>query len=161
VPGSIRDASDKSRPLGISLMAWVPWWYGFGIGGKAGVELPIAPNGFISSINDSVSLEPSFSVAYVDYGILSSSVGTIHLVPALAGIWSFHLSQDFRVYGAIALGYSIVSHTGGTNGYYDNFGFNYFYAEFNAGIGYALSSAFALRAELGWHGLRGGIQILL
>lgn len=162
-PGSLKDSSDKSRPLGISVMGWLPWWHGFGIGVKAGVEIPIVPNGFISSLNDSISIEPSFSLAFTDWGGLSlyDDVSVIQMLPALAGLWSFHFSEQFRVYGAIALGYGLVSYSGDSNTYLENYDFNYIYAEFNAGVGYALGSAFALRAELGWHGLRGGIQILL
>jgi hypothetical protein len=154
--GSIRDASPKERPVGISAMAWIPWWYGFGIGGKAGVEIPVAHDGFLPSVNDSFSLEPSLSIASVDHGMLIVDIPTIHVLPAVAGIWSFHFSEQFRLYGAVSLGYGIVSYDDAD---YDGAGFNYLYTELNAGLGYKLADALALRAEVGWHGLRGGLQL--
>lgn len=155
--GSIRDASPKERPVGISAMAWIPWWYGLGIGGKAGVEIPVAHDGFLPSVNDSFSLEPSLSIASVDHGMLIVDIPTIHVLPAVAGIWSFHFSEHFRLYGAVSLGYGIVSYDDAD---YDGAGFNYLYTELNAGLGYKLADAVALRAEVGWHGLRGGLQLL-
>jgi len=160
-PGSLKDASPKQRPLGISVMAWVPWWYGFGIGAKGGVEIPLAHDGFLPSVNDSFSLEPSLSIAHVDYGLFATSVSTIHILPALAGIWSFHFSERLRLYGAVALGYGIVTYDGESSSYYEDYGFNYFYTELNGGIGFKVSDAIALRGEVGWHGLRGGLQIQL
>jgi hypothetical protein len=155
--GSIKDASPKERPVGVSVMAWLPWWYGLGIGGKAGVEIPVAHDGFLPSVNDSFSIEPSLSVASVDHGLLLYDVPTLHVLPAVAGIWSFHFSEELRVYGALSLGYGIVSYDEAD---YDGAGFNYVYTELNAGLGYKLADALALRAEIGWHGLRGGLQLL-
>ena len=63
--GTIKDRSvHESRPMGVSAMAYIPWWYGIGIGINTRFEIPIVKDGFISSINDQISLEPSLSLGY-------------------------------------------------------------------------------------------------
>jgi hypothetical protein len=159
--GSIRDASDKRRPFTLSVLAYVPWWYGIGIGARVGFEIPIVHNGFIPSINDSFSLEPSFAIAYSTYNQFSyyDDLHALRYTPALAVLWSFYFSPKFRVYGAVNLGYTIVDYTGDLGGY-EFKSDDYFYYEVSAGIFYDFNQHLSVRAELGWQGLRGGLALL-
>jgi hypothetical protein len=89
--GGIRDSSDHRRPFALSAMAYVPWWYGLGIGVKLGFEIPILHDGFIPSLNDSFSLEPSFSFAYSTWNRFSyyDDLHALRYTPALAALRSF------------------------------------------------------------------------
>lgn len=159
--GGIRDSSAKQRPYTLSALAYVPWWYGLGIGIKAGFEIPVAPDGFIPSLNDSVSVEPSFSFAYTRWNTYAGvDLNALRYTPAISALWSFHFSPRFRAYGALNLGYTIVTYTGEYADFYGDDG-SYFYGELSAGLFYNIAERVALRAELGWQGLRGGLSILL
>jgi hypothetical protein len=158
--GSIRDVTPHTRPYTLSALAYVPWWYGLGIGVKAGFEITLVPDGFIPSINDSFSLEPSFSFAYSRWNSFAGvDLNALRYTPAISALWSFHFSPRFRAYGALNLGYTIVTYTGEWADYYRDG--SYFYGELSAGLFYNVSERVALRAEVGWQGLRGGLSILL
>jgi len=147
---SITDTSVHTRDMDLSVMLWLPWYYGFGVGGVVRFEIPILPDGFIPSINDEFSLEPSFGVAVSSYGGESFT----SLVPALYGIWSFNFSKEFRAYGGLGLGYNIGLYSGNVSG----LGYNYFYWDLCAGLFYRWTDALAFRAELGSQGLKAGIS---
>lgn len=159
--GGIRDTSEHRRPFTLSALAYVPWWYGIGIGVRASFEIPLVHDGFIPSLNDSFSLEPSFSFAYSSWNRFSyyDELHALRYTPALAALWSFHFSPQFRAYGAVNLGYTLVSYTGDQGGY-DFKDWDYFYFEVSAGVFYDFSEHLAVRAEVGWQGLRGGLAVL-
>lgn len=161
--GTIKDTSEHRRPMALSAMAFVPWWYGIGIGGSLAFEIPIVHNGFIPSINDSFSIEPSFSFAWTtwrgtrsvydnDYGLLFR--------PAVAALWSFYFKPNLRAYAELNIGYARVnrSYESGSRSY--TYGYNYFYGELNVGMFYNVHKNIALRAEVGFHGMRAGASFL-
>lgn len=157
--GGIRDTSDHARPMTASGLLYVPWFRGIGIGVKLGFEIPIVPNGFISKLNDSISLEPAFSIGYTNY-YSYSNVHTTNYVAALGGLWSFWLKPDLRVYGAVNLGINGYSyHWKGEALHGDNS--IQPYIELAGGVFWKLAERVALRGELGWYGPRGGVSILL
>ncbi len=153
-----------SRPLSASILAYAPWWYGFGIGAIGAFEIPIVPDGFIPALNDQISLEPAFMFARVSY--FSSLVGVdsdtaLLYRPSLAGMWSFHISSKLRVFGAFSLGLTHVSRKYELAGTKVDTSDNYVYAELSGGVFFKLTDKLALRGEAGWQGLRGGLTILL
>jgi hypothetical protein len=145
------DATPHHRPLDLSVMAWIPWYYGFGIGAQARLNIPIVPDGFIPSLNDEFDIEPSIGIAYVgDYGFSYAAIPI-----AAYAIYAFHLNHAFRVYGGIGFGWDIgVASCTGCGVY--NFGG--FYWDPVVGLDFKLASSFALRAEVGAQGLKGGVQ---
>jgi hypothetical protein len=149
-PDSITDTSIHTRPTDLSVMLWLPWYYGFGVGGVVRYEIPILPDGFIPSINDEFSLEPSFGVAYSGY----AGVNFLDLNPALYGIWSFNFSKEFRAYGGLGLGANIGVYTGSIT---TGLNVTYFFWDICAGVFYKLSDSIALRGELGSQGLKAGV----
>lgn len=151
----IKDTSIHHRPYSASALLYVPWWYGIGIGLKLGFEIPIVHDGFIPKLNDSFSLEPSFTFAYSTY-YSTNDVSLVRYTPAISALWSFYLSDRFRVYGALNLGLTVLTYHDDL-AYFDHDNSYYFYGELAAGLFYNFSDVFALRAELGWQGLRGGI----
>jgi len=156
--GGLHDTTEHERPMTASAMLYVPWIYGIGIGGKFGFEIPVAKNGFIPKLNDSVSIEPSLSMAYTSWYGLDSSHGALFL-PAVSGLWNFHLKPDLRVYGAVNVGVNIYSIK--WDGLYnDNGRHSYFrpYVELAGGVFWKFNDRMALRGELGWYGPRGGIS---
>jgi hypothetical protein len=158
--GDIHDLSAHERPKTASGLLYVPWFRGIGIGLKLGVEIPIVPEGFIPRLNDSISIEPAFSIAYTNY-YAYSDVSTTNYVAAVGGLWSFWLKSDLRVYGAVNLGVNIYSYhwDHGNNGHADN---NVEpYVELAGGVFYKLNERVALRGEVGWYGPRGGVSIYL
>ena len=87
--GSIKDRSQHKRPYGLSGMAYMPWYFGIGIGVVARFEIPIVHDGFISSINDQISLEPSFAIAFRSQSDLVDRAHFLDFTPALYATWSF------------------------------------------------------------------------
>jgi hypothetical protein len=151
VADSITDSGIHSRQSDLSVMVWLPWYYGFGVGGVVRFEIPILPDGFIPAINDEFSIEPSFGVAYSGYG----GVNFLDLNPALYGIWSFWFSKEFRAYGGLGLGANIGVYTGNVT---TGLNLTYFFWDICAGVFYKLNDAIALRGEIGSQGLKAGVS---
>ncbi|HEY6882275.1 MAG TPA: hypothetical protein VI299_29795 [Polyangiales bacterium] len=157
-PGTIKDRSAHDRPISLSAQAYIPWWYGFGIGVRLGGEIPIVKDGFISSINDSVSIEPNLFLAYSTYYAWDNG----HLgryTPAVSMLWNFHLKPNLTVYGMASIGVEIQREN------WDNYAGNkyhhttaYAFVELAGGVKWHFSERVAVRAELGWYGPRGGIS---
>jgi hypothetical protein len=154
----ISDWSPKSRLSDLSVMAWLPWYFGFGIGGEVRYEFYILPNGFIPTINDSFSLEPSIGLAYTSYGVVNYGWSIIDIAPALYGNWSFYFSNAFRLYVGLGLGYNIgvASAPHGYNG--PAIGDSFFYWDLVGGLSYKFTRAIGLRAELGSQGAKAGLS---
>jgi opacity protein-like surface antigen len=160
--GGIKDRGVHHRPMGVSVMAYVPWYYGIGIGFNARFEIPIVHDGFISSINDQVSIEPSFSMAYRtrDYGSgYSDRLSFLDLTPAVYGIWSFHITPNFRPYGGIGIGYAISNWLEEDDYPGSDIDNGYFYWEGVAGLFYDFSDYVSFRCELGIQGPKAGLSI--
>lgn len=166
-PGGIRDTSPQSRPQELSVMMYVPWWYGIGVGVQARYEIPIVPNGFIPAINDQFSLEPALSLSWQrDYDVYCRGVGNVNIcgdnhgsrvgiTPAVYGMWSFHISPKFRPYVALGVGVTIGVETGDTdwNGRLHNFFF-----DSAVGMFYRFAAPVAFRGELGAQGPKAGFS---
>jgi len=154
-PGSITDTRVHTRDSDLSVLLWLPWYYGFGIGGQVRFEIPILPDGFIPAINDEFALEPSFGIDYYNYGGFANSIGTLNFAPALYGIWRFHFSEEFSAYGGLGLGVNIGTYSGDYGGLYNPI---YFYWDLVAGLNYMFTKGMAFRAELGSQGLKAGLS---
>jgi hypothetical protein len=150
------DPDPSSRPFSASAMLYIPWYWGFGIGVVGRFEIPILPQGFIAGMNDQLSIEPSMSFAYSDYGLSSVDYSFTHLTPAVYGVWSFFMSPDFRLYGGLGLGYSIAFYSGDVSGV----SLSYFFWDAVFGLFYNFSSSLAFRAELGYQGPKIGLTVL-
>jgi len=153
-----------SRPMSASILGYLPWWYGIGVGAIGAFEIPIVPDGFIPALNDHISIEPAFMIARVSY--FSSLAGVdsdtaILYRPSIAGMWSFHISSKLRVFGAFSLGLTHVSRKYEISGTKYDPSYNYFYGELSGGVFFKLTDKLALRGEAGWQGVRGGLTILL
>jgi hypothetical protein len=116
--------------------------------------LATAPDGFIPSINDEVTLEPSFGIAGTTYGHEGTDYGIVNLTPALYGLWRFHFSRDFDAYLGLGLGINI----GVLNKPYGGFTPTYFYWDPCIGLNYRFAPAIALRIQLGAQGFLGGLS---
>ncbi|MDB4976327.1 MAG: hypothetical protein JWN48_4668 [Myxococcaceae bacterium] len=157
---TLKDSSEHLRPMTASALAYVPWFHGFGIGLKLGFEIPIVPQGFISKLNDSISLEPAFSIARTNY-YAYDDVHTTNYVIALGGLWSFWLKENLRVYGAVNLGANIYQYHWDHNRNVHGDNNVDPYVELAGGVFWKFQERWALRGELGWYGPRGGIALLL
>lgn len=159
-PGGITDRGEHVRPYGISAMAYLPWYYGIGIGFNARFEIPIVHDGFISAINDQVSIEPSFSLGYRGrhYGFANDRVGFFDIVPGVYGMWSFHITPKFRPYGAIGLGYVIAVTLDDYPGRDVNG--HFFWWDTVIGMFYNFHEHLSFRAELGSWGPKAGLTLL-
>jgi hypothetical protein len=158
-PGGIRDTSPQQRDQDLSVMLFIPWWYGVGVGAMLRYEIPIVPDGFIPAINDQFSLEPSLGLSYTrDYGYYRIGrdefrAKSFNIAPALYANWSFHITPKFRPYIAIGLGYNIGVEVGDVN-----WSPNYFYFDIAPGMFFRFSDAAAFRAELGAQGPKLGFS---
>lgn len=89
----LRDRSQHSRPVDLSILGGIPYPFGFGAGIRVG--LPIVPNGFIGSINDGVFLEPGVQFVYWD-DFHDTRTGV--MVPILLR-WDFFLTRVWTLFG--------------------------------------------------------------
>lgn len=173
--GGIKDNGPHQRPQMASAQLYTPWRYGFGFGLKLAYEIPLVQNGFIPSINNSFSIEPFFGLAWNNYnngygygrfgGInFDDNLSAVEYTPGVSVLWSFYFSPQFRVYGAIHTGVTIVAPYYSGPGDYTYAGDNYvrIHIEPAAGIVYSLNERLALRAEIAtWSGLKGGLALYL
>jgi hypothetical protein len=163
-PGGITDRSvHESRPMSISAMLYLPWYYGFGIGVNGRFEIPIVKDGFIPQINDQVSIEPSLALGYRarHYGWSDERLRYFDIVPAGYFMWSFHITSKFRPYAAIGLGYDIAI------ALYDDDDYpgrdirgHFFYVDGAVGLFYKFSEHGAFRCEAGAQGPKAGLSVL-
>jgi hypothetical protein len=154
-PNSITDNSVKTRPSDFSLLGFLPFYgYGFGIGVEGRYEIPIVANGFIPSINNSISIEPSFGISYNGSGVSGSDYHLTVFSPAVYGIWSFWFSEPFRAYAGLGLGYNIAV----VSGYNGSDSFSSFYWDPVVGIFYKFAPAIAFRAEAGREAIKAGVS---
>lgn len=155
----ISDASPHLRPSEISVMAYLPYTYGLGIGVTGRFSYPILPNGFLPEINDSFDLEGGVSFAYGSYYAFVGSASWTDLIPHVMGTWRFFLLPHLDLYLGLAFGADIFLFSGllGTVGYAP-VGFFWNVA---GGLHYRFSNAIELRAEVGYRGLQVGISLPL
>jgi hypothetical protein len=111
---TIHDRSDHDRPADLSLLLGVPIPFGFGAGMRFGI--PVAPNGFIGSINDAVFVEPGFQfVFWSDFD--RSQVG--FEIPILMR-WDFFLTRAWTVFGSVGPVFGIwFDRAGGGHGNFE------------------------------------------
>jgi hypothetical protein len=163
-PGGITDRSTHdSRPMGISAMIYAPWYYGFGIGVTGRFEIPIVNDGFIPQINDQISIEPSLALGYRarNYGWAGERLRFFDIVPAVYGMWSFHITSKFRPYAAIGLGYDIGIWLDDEDDYPGrDVTAHFFYWDTAVGLFYKFSESGAFRAEIGNQGPKVGLSVL-
>jgi hypothetical protein len=163
-PGGIADRSvHDTRPMSISAMLYLPWYYGVGIGVNARFEIPIIKDGFIPQINDQVSIEPSLSLGYRAraYGWSDDRLKFFDIVPAAYFMWSFHITSKFRPYGAIGLGYDVGIWLDDENDYPGNdVSGGFFYWDTAVGMFYDFSESAAFRCEIGAQGPKAGLSVL-
>lgn len=155
--GGIEDWTIQHRSSDLSVLAWLPWYYGFGVGAELRYEIFILPTGFIPTINDSFSLEPSIGLAYTAYGVPHYTWSVTDIAPALYGIWSFYFSTPFRLYLGLGLGYNIGIATA-PYGYDGTIADSYFYWDLVAGLSYQFTRSIAFRGELGTQGVKAGLS---
>ena len=157
-PSSITDTSVHTRRSAFVALLEFPFSVGLGVALR--YEIPILPDGFIPSVNDSFELEPGlnldyqFPVGYFGYGYS----GYVAVTPHVTATWTFHFSERFAAYGLFGLGY----HIGFAGSYYGSFpGYIYspswFYVDAGVGIKLNLTPALAFRAEAA-NSLRAGFE---
>ena len=153
-PGSITDTRVHVREPDLSVLLWLPYYYGYGFGVQVRFEIPVLPDGFIPSVNDEFTLEPSFGIAGTNYGYGGTHYGIVNLTPALYALWRFHFSRDFDAYGGLGLGINF----GVLNESYGGFSPTYFYWDPCVGVSYRFAPTIAVRGQLGAQGLLGGLS---
>jgi len=152
---TINDTTAHTRSPDLSLMAWLPWYYGFGIGLDIRYEIPILPDGFIPNVNDEFTIEPCLGLAFANYGYANLGYNYVDIAPSVFGVWGFHVLRNLRLYGALGLGYNVVSWTGNGPG-------NTWYPVYwdaAVGMNYKFASNMSFRGELGSMGLKAGLSI--
>lgn len=153
-PGGILDASHHNRNQQISAFAFMPWAYGFGFGVGGRYALPIAKDGFIPTLNDSLELELGLDAWYASWGALGFSYGYVGLAaPVAEAAWTFHITSQFDAYAKLGAGlrfnFWVDSYASGST--------VNFYLISSVGINYKFTEKTMLRAELGYTGLRAGL----
>lgn len=156
-PGALRDRSPQSRRQMLSVFAILPWAYGLGFGAGGRFSLPLLKDGFIPEANDSFEFEAGVEWAFSSYGCVGTVCPTFHAIRPLAGVrWTFHFTPKLSAYTMLALGLAIYP-AGFAFAGFSTWGF--FFPHFAGGLLYKLGGGVALRIELGFLGLYGGIGI--
>lgn len=148
--GALLDASPQARQSQLSVWLLSPWYYGFGAGAGVRYMIPIVPNGFIPTLNDSFELEfggdfwaSLWSPTITYYGLT---------IPAEA-LWTFHLVPAVSVYGKLALGFNLYFSSAGPL----PSSFIPLYFNLGPGVLWHVGQGIDLRAELGYGGARIGL----
>ncbi|OJT22334.1 hypothetical protein BO221_21305 [Archangium sp. Cb G35] len=148
--GGLLDRSPQTRDHMLSVFAFPSWYYGFGMGAAARYTLPIAHDGFIPALNDSVELEFGGDVWFGGTGGFTyTAIG----IPA-EGRWTFHLTDRFDAYAKVGLGWVLAFTSAADLGVYNVGGL---YVTAGPGVSYRVADTVALRAEIGNFGLRAGV----
>ncbi|MBL8918301.1 MAG: hypothetical protein JNJ54_05535 [Myxococcaceae bacterium] len=158
-PGSLSDASPQRRHPMLSFFLGFPAGY-FGYGGipfSVGARYlqPILHDGFVPSLNDSLSVEAGVDL----YALGASRFGAALAIP-IEAMWALHFSTKFSGYLKLGAALEIrflgdwcwANVCGGVLG-----------AGIIAQLGlmYRITDAITLRAELGYPGLKLGIGLPL
>ena len=141
---SIRDNRPHKRPGELSVMGYLPWYYGFGFGVTARYAIPIVHDGFIPTINNSVTIEPGLAIEYATYSGFSYTL----ITPYVVGAWNFYFSDQWRAYGGIGAGFHVGGDYGGSRVYIDPVVGGY----------YKLNPSLSLRGEVGYGGPKFGLS---
>lgn len=161
-PGGIKDRGRHTRPMDLSILGYLPWYLGLGVGVNVRFEIPIVPDGFIPAINDQFSIEPSFSVGFRarKYRREDDRLRYLDITPAVYGVWSFHITPKFRPYGALGIGYDvgIWLNEDDFDGRDPTPGF--FYWNTAVGLFYNFSPRASFRAEVGPQGPMAGFALI-
>lgn len=136
------EPASRAHQLDLVLTTFVGRFVGFIPGIIYG--FPVAPQGFISALNDAF---------YIEAGVLMGAFfdPTFFWLTPLAGVrWSFYLTQEWAVFAALRLGWSFEFH--------DVERYGGFYGDGTLGAHWHFSDAFALRLETG--GARFGYRVI-
>ncbi|MBN1205137.1 MAG: outer membrane beta-barrel protein [Myxococcaceae bacterium] len=152
--GGLYDTGPQERSPMLSFFGIVPWWYGFGIGAGARYEMPIVPEGFIPTLNDSFELELGGDVWYADWGYLGTGYSYTGLAIPVEGRWTFHFTPKLAAYGKLGLGWHFIFWGDSVTG--SSFSGGGLYWNSATGVLYKLGDSFWLRGELGYTGLKLG-----
>ncbi len=160
--GGLYDGSPHDRSQQISVFGFLPWAYGgigFGVGGRFG--LPLAKDGILPGINDSIELELGLDAWYGSWGYGFGSFGYVGLAAPVAEVaWTFHITDRFDAYAKLGLGWHFDFYTSDISGY-SGLSTNGLYFVGGAGINYKLADKMTLRGELGYSGVRVGLGFAL
>ncbi len=117
---------------------------GLGIAGIFG--LPLVPDGFIPSLNESFHLELG---AFTNFGFRGAPFGDIVIFTPAAGVrWDFHIVKEFTAFAAIRSGVGFGISNSGTIFYFDGL----------VGGFWRFSQAVAVRFEVGGGVIGGGVS---
>jgi hypothetical protein len=153
-----RQAAPATRDL--SIWGVLPYEYGgfgYGIGGRVALPLPIPSLLPPGNIRDSWSIE--FGADYIRFslGYLSSDYSVNWLLPVVGVRWNVWLSDKFAVYPKAEAGYEIAWVSGYPSGY-GSPSYGGVFIDGAAGLLYKIGNGnLTLRAEAGSFGLKGGI----
>jgi hypothetical protein len=149
------DTGPHERSSMLSVFGIVPWWYGFGIGAGARYGLPIAPEGIVSTINDSVELEFGGDIWYGSWGYLGVSAHYTGIDIPAEGRWTFYLTPELAAYAKVGLGFSL--RFWGSNAVGSGFSGGGLSWNTATGILYQARDSLWLRGEVGYTGLKLGV----
>jgi hypothetical protein len=139
----------ESRPMQLDFVLDLHARSFFGIFPGVFFAFPVAPTGFISSLNDAF---------YIEGGIVAGvwfAPTFFWMVPQAGVRWVFYLTQEWAVFGALRAGAGIEFSDDVRSRHY-----TYPYVALSVGAHWHFSETLALRLEtgggiFGWHGIVG------
>lgn len=156
--GGLLDSDTHTRKHMLSGFLLAPYDYGFGLGLALRYDLPLVHDGFIGKLNDSFSLEMGGDLYYAWYGYYGGSYGYLNVVvPAVEARWTFHFTPQWEAYGKAGVGFR-------WRRFSDDYGpriraIDWFYWNVAVGGLFNVTERLALRAELGYGGIRLGVGL--
>jgi hypothetical protein len=167
----LKDRSHHARHSRIDPTTYIHPLHGrLNVGFGAWVYLPIVPDGFIPSLNDTFAIEVGGLADYhatsrLNVALDSEYVSTWWSFSPLGGVrWDFHLTDSFTVFGTVKGGFRIElpHHVRDRNGnmvvednvtYRNQTYIPHFDGDFGVGAYFHLGRSFALRLDLGYRNL--------
>lgn len=162
-PPSIVESVGSSPGIGDSaISAWLilPWYsgFGYGIGARYMLPLPITPLLSHTRLRDSWALEFGADILHWSCGVPGYDCGWTEVLPVVGMMWNVGINSNFTVYPKIEAGYPFGWYSGGT--FAGRSTYSTVFVSGGAGLMYRLNNGITLRAELGYAGLKGGIAWL-
>jgi hypothetical protein len=142
-------------------------WHGFGVGGRYMLPLPI-PSVLPKRgpIRDAWALEFGGDIVHSSYSYgsrtYSRSYGYTEIRPVVGMMWQVWINPKFMVYPKAEAGYGFGRFSGWDDNWGGNgsFGYGGTYLDASGGLLYKTDGGLMLRAEAGWHSVRGGLAFL-
>ncbi len=146
--GFLLDRAEHSRPMLLTVQAVIPYGY-FGYGFPIGVGglfyIPLVKDGFIPPLNDEFGIDFGADVIFH----LGWATAVFDLIIPVSVLWKFHITDTFAAYAKAGIALRIWP--GSAHAVWPDF-------VGAVGLDWMFSKSIGLRAEVGYPGIKVGLN---